>query len=183
MENTIKRLMEEMFSNKVVLSFVGPFNQGLLVSIVELIKSSLADEKSPNVIDKIFSTIVELTQNMMEFSLSDDMQFPESISEKREVLLVGKSGQDDDMNFYVCSINVVDDDTYNKVYEHISELNTLDSTEIRKLYKSTIKENAKKMNSGGVGLMTVARAASAPIDCFKVDAIDGFSYLGIIAHF
>ena len=180
MDNMYK-LMQLLKAEGVMLCFTGPFSQQLLVSIVNSIRVSIGQEQeTPSLTDKVFSSVVELTQNIIKYEPEgNESEFNELIFSEG-IVTVGKENND---NYYVFSVNAIDNDTAEVVLNYINELINASKDELKKLYFKKIREDRKNDRSAGVGLITIARSSCMPIQCELMKANDKYSYLFIKAVF
>jgi hypothetical protein len=179
MNNPIYKLMRHLQEEQVLLCFTGPFSQQLLVTIVDSIKASISLNDNPSEINRIFSTVVELTQNIIEYDPKpikgiDDLPYPEGI------VLVGKNRNG---GHYVISVNIIDSLIKDKVVAHLETIKNMDKAELKKLYFQKIREDSsEKEKGGGVGLITIARNAETLESDLLIEGLD-YSYLFIKANF
>lgn len=180
MNDELFNLMKLLQKEQILMCFSGPFSQKILVTLTESIKVSLSEEdNSSTLIHKVFSTVVELTQNIIEIDSKFMPKESDNLLFSSGLILVGKMHD----GAYVASVNALDINMTEKMKAYLGNLKDMDKQELKKLYFKKLREGSEeKIKGGGVGLITIARNAEA----LMFDLLPGnnkYSYLVIKATF
>lgn len=128
----------------------------------------------------VFSVFVEQMNNMLMYSAEKD-HFEISEASRSDVpkgvFILGAKSK----TYFVQSGNVIKDENAEQIKGRIDYLNTLDKASLRKFYKEQIKnENLNPESKGaGLGLIEIARRASAPIEYAFTPLEDGMTFFSM----
>ncbi|MBM7559525.1 SiaB family protein kinase [Marinitoga litoralis] len=164
----ILELKKKIAESNIIMSFIGPFSQGIIEEIGKALREYMKKDKNLNAPENnIFSVFIEQSQNIKNYEkiLTEDEKkhfFSESI------LLIGKSEQ----KYFICSGNIIKKEDVENLKDYINNINSLSKDEIKLLYKRKLKENIKSDNNGaGLGFLEIAKRTSDKIkyDFIKLD--------------
>ena len=156
------RILEE---NHIHVIYSGPIWANGIDWLAETILKRFESEDVPlSSSQAVFSIFVEQINNMMMYSADKG---PKDGAEgdfkeiSRGVFLIGFQ----DSAYYIQSGNVVTDSSAAILKSRIDHLNTLDKKELRQFYKQRLmsKNDNPESKGAGIGLIEIARRASAPI--------------------
>lgn len=165
-------------TENVIFFFEGEFTQNIVAAIGDAVKQRLeSDPAAQKKIRKIFSSFIEMTQNIAHYSVrASEINSHEGTS----AVAVGKTGD----KFFVVSGNYVSVEHVTRLREKLDPLRSMTIEEIKQAYKAQLKNDEQtidKVSKGaGLGFLTVARDASEPIDYSIVQTTE---YGGKVAYF
>lgn len=155
----------------IIFFYVGYFSQHVVAAIAEAIKLRLdtAGAGGPTR-RKIFSSFVEMSQNIMHYSsdaLTPDDQAQNQM--RRGSICIGVIGE----RFFLLCTNPVADRNMEKIRGRLEQLHSMTMEEIRDAYKKALREETPQDSRGaGLGFLTMARDASAPLEFEFVQEAD-----------
>lgn len=167
--------------NKIILSFEGTFSQGILRSMVEMLKEKLEIEENKDICDdkqqiaqKVYGTFIELAQNIQHYSAGKVVFDGKEMG--TGIVLISET----ENYFIVNSGNLVNKSDLDKVTSHIDNINKMDCAELKKLYKTTLRLPVDKEKKGaGVGFIVIARTSENEIGYSVKSIDDSFDFLSI----
>ena len=160
---------KQIIEHDIILSFEGKMSQGVLVSLVDTLKERLKDSDSDpkqRMTRKVFSIFVEMAQNIQYHS-------------GESVIIDGKETgvgviviREDEKNYVLTSGNNVSSDDVSKLKQYCDELNNLDSTQLKKLYKERLhSERPTDAKGAGIGLIDIGRKSGVALN-YEIQLID-----------
>jgi hypothetical protein len=159
----------------IVFYYFGYFSQSIISAMAESVRLQLEkSDAAPSKRRKIFSSFVEMAQNITHYSL--DSLTP---SEQRDEQLRQGSvciGRDGDHYFLLCA-NPIAVDNVELLRQRIEPLGSMSVDEIKRLYRESLREETPEgSKGGGLGFLTLARDASSPLEfsfapCGRTDAV------------
>ncbi|HKL75637.1 MAG TPA: SiaB family protein kinase [Halanaerobiales bacterium] len=168
-EMNILNLRNKLNKYGVIMSFTGPFSQGIIEEIGSALRSYLESKTdSKGEIFKVFSVFIEQTQNMKNYAY----QLPdEKIQE--EILLSGilNIGLRND-KYFVSSGNLVKKEDVKSLKNKLKKIKSYDKKELAKVYRKKLRDDdIDEENGAGLGLIEMARKASEKIK-FEFEEVD-----------
>lgn len=173
-EMDILKLRKNLNKYGVIMSFTGPFSQGIIEEIGDALRNYLETKSnSRGEIFKVFSVFIEQTQNIKNYAY----QFhDEDIQE--EILLSGvlNIGMKDD-KYFVSSGNLVKNEDVEELRERLEKIKSYDKKELANRYREILRSNKGNENGGaGLGLFEMARKASESIVFSFEEAEEGYNF-------
>lgn len=172
--NHLLKIQNFLTEQGVLISFSGRFSQSIIEELGEALKNYLEEEQRPkNNIFNVFAIFIEQSQNIRNYSASKkDTAAFEKISQSC-IVTIGALNETN----YIYSGNLVENKDVEALVKRIEEIKPLDKDELKKLYKEKRKESINVDNgSAGLGLIDIARKASAPLE-YSITKIDNeFSF-------
>ena len=170
----------EKLNIKVIYS--GPMWEDGIKGLAEMVKTHLSHDQLPGTASKaIFSVFVEQVTNMLMHSAEKEQysQPPdyEIVDVSIGTVIMGNK-TDKRGTFFVQTKNAVKNETIDFLKERIDYLNSLDKQGLRQFYKEMVRnENINTESQGaGLGLIEIARRATAPIGYSFEPISDGLSF-------
>ncbi|MGM0370243.1 MAG: SiaB family protein kinase [Bacillota bacterium] len=161
-DDIILDIKKQLNESGIVLSFTGPFSQGIIEEIGSALKSYLKNKtKSKGKIYKVFSVFIEQTQNIKNYAFDfvDDQEQDEIL--KSGIMIIGEKED----KYFICSGNLIKKEDVTSLKEKLKELQKSDEKELKKAYKKKLMADMKKDSGGaGLGLIEMARKASEKIE-------------------
>ncbi|WP_111641297.1 SiaB family protein kinase [Marinimicrobium alkaliphilum] len=157
----------------VLFYYSGYFSQNVIAAMAETIRSRLAGSDISNTQrKKIFSSFVEMSQNIVHYSA--DSLTPSEITDgeiRRGSLCIHLSED----GYTLLSTNPIKHSDIERLRERLLPLRDMTLTDIKQAYRAALRqEQNPDTNSKGAGLgfLTIARDASAPLDFYFTPAPD-----------
>lgn len=157
--------------NGILFYYNGSLTQNVIITMADSLKHRLEDESTnanPIKSRKLFSSFIEMAQNALHYSPTSSSRNDE---EKIGAIAVGMNG---DRFFIVCG-NLIEKQHTNRIKEKIDPLLTMTIDEIKKAYREQLKNDTHEVDDqlskgAGLGLLTIARDSSQPIEYSITDA-------------
>lgn len=145
--------------NGVLFYYTGEFSQNVVAAIGDTLRQRLeAVAATQSARRKVFSTFIEMAQNILHYAAAD------ADESRQGALAVGREGE----RFFVVCGNPIRLDHVSRLQEKLEPLRRMTVDEIKAAYREQLRneEHARDAVSRGAGLgfLTVAREAAAPID-------------------
>ena len=153
----------------VLFYYNGYLSQPIVAAMGEALRGRLeADNGSGKVTRKVFSTFVEMMQNIIHYSEGGSGEIGEKVPFGN--VAVGRLGD----RFYIVSGNVISSRHVERLRNKLDAIRAMSSDEIKAEYKRKLRTGEQDGNSKGAGLgfLTVAREASEPIE-YSFEALPG----------
>jgi len=161
---------------KVIYS--GPMWEDGIKGLAEMVKTHLThDQLSGNVSKAIFSVFVEQVTNILMYSAEKEQyaQPPDNrlVDVPVGTVIMGNKTDKRD-TFFVQTKNAVKDEGIGLLKERIDLLNGMDKSQLRQFYREKVRggDDNPESQGAGLGLIEIARRASAPIT-YSFEAIAG----------
>jgi hypothetical protein len=169
-------------SQGIFFYFTGPLSQNILKDIVKnlQIKKELL-ETDPSTLRRLISVIIELTQNMMQYSLGAT-----TLNGADSVLSVGSGfialGRKDNLFFVTCG-NKIHKEQVPEIRDRLTHLQKMTPEQIKKYYIEQLNRAPLDPDEiGGLGFIEMAKRTSKPIQ-FEFDPIDEENqFISITGH-
>lgn len=147
----------------IIFFYVGYFSQHVVAAVSETIKARLdtAGAAGPTR-RKIFSSFVEMSQNIMHYS-SDTLtsDSADASQMRRGSFCIGMQGD----SFFLLCANPVSTENVEKIRARLEPLHTMTMEDIKSAYRKALREETPEDSKGaGLGFLTMARDASAPLE-------------------
>lgn len=157
-------LKEDFSRDGIFLSFSGPISQDLMVEVGAALKQKMnLEEVSKSTVLKVFSMVVENTQNIIHYSAE---KFSTDHKEEGGELSLGiiAVGYENEHYFVLCG-NMIENNKVDRLRRRLEKLRTMNKDELKRYYKEQRKKKPGKDSKGsGLGFIDMARKASTPIE-------------------
>ena len=165
----------QLQAQKVLIAYSGYVSEGIVYALGDALKQKLAlDDTDRNLTRRIFSVFVEQVQNIIRYSdESEAGRDAVSAPLRSGVVTVGV----DQGRFFVVCANIMDASKAPRLRERLELLAGMDQDALRTYYRQKLRDESEAESQGGtIGLIEIARRASAPIefDFLQVDARSTF---------
>jgi hypothetical protein len=162
MNQDLLHIRNALRENGILISFSGRLSQALIEEYGEAVKKYLESEEVPkNDIYQTFAVFIEQTQNIKNYCSSKlESENYEEISGSC-IVTIGKT----ESSHFIYSGNLLENEDIPKLVRKLDLLKTLDKTQLKQLYKETLKKDFQPEETGaGIGLIDIARKASMPLE-------------------
>lgn len=155
----LKRVQDEF---GVLMSFSGPFSQGIIEEFGDATKAYINFEDGNKSVNyNIFSIYIEQTQNIRKY-IESKLSKPDIYNEINRSGIVTISKKID--CFSICSGNLVENSDVEDLFNNLDRIKGLDKIQLKELYKAQRKKLLSSDAEGaGLGLIEMARKASREI--------------------
>ena len=138
----------------VFLTYGGFLSQTLISGMTEALEKEAEDnDLKMGIANNIFTIFIELSQNMMNYSKSKNIQ--NKASAKSGLIIVGKEAFN---NYYIHSQNIISLEDKVKLEKKLETIMTLDKEGIKKKYRELRREGREKHSLGaGIGFYEIAK--------------------------
>ncbi len=149
----------------IIFSYGGIVSESVLYSMGEALKQKMTmEETNTNTIKRVFSVFVEQVQNIIRYSAERDG--PPHMPLSSGIVTVGR---EEDGFFVVCA-NMVTPEAANELKTRLQDLEGMDPQELKAYYRQKLREPQDQDAVGaGLGLLEIARRASAPVEYDLMD--------------
>ena len=161
--------------NGVLFYYNGNLSQNIIAAMGDTLKQRLEsqDTSGPKA-RKLFSSYIEMLQNALHYSPA----VPGTNDEKIGAVAIGKK---EDKYYIVCG-NLVEKHYLERIREKLEPLCSMSMDEIKQAYRDQLKnDNHSQEDStskgAGLGLLTLARDSSEPIEYSLIDTPESDSQL------
>ncbi len=139
----------------VFLSYGGVLSQALIAGMTEALeKEAEHNQLQKNISYKIFTIFIELSQNMMKYSVSKG----ENLKRSKGVIFVGRST---DEHYYVHSHNRINNADISKLKTALEGITKLNPEELKTQYREQRRKGNNKHEQGaGIGFYEIAKRSS-----------------------
>ncbi|MCK5111513.1 MAG: SiaB family protein kinase [Arcobacteraceae bacterium] len=139
---------------ETILEYDGELTQSIITHSIDIIEHKITDI---GMMGKVSTLTIELTQNMMNYSKSDNIDCKDIIPAG----FIEVTKNKDDV-YYVKSKNIVSIEDKKKIEDKLIEIQSLDENEIKKRYRELRRsgENTHE-KGGGIGFYEIAKLAQS----------------------
>ena len=164
----------------VILYYNGLISHDLVIEIADIVKlKMLADDVASSTRLKVFAALVEQLQNILYYSLDVVSGVTDGETDKemrRGVVMVGQ----EDEHYYVQAGNLIDNSKVELLRQKLSMLQKMDKNELKQHLKEQRRLEPNKDSRGsGLGIIEMARKASAPIQYDFTPVEDSVSFFSL----
>ena len=152
---------EQAVRDGVLFYYTGEFSQNVIGAMSDTLKQRLdaAGVSGPSR-RKLFSTFVEMSQNIMHYANTE-----EGNGSKVGALAIGRNG---DNKYWIVSGNPVRIEHVERIKGKVEPLRSMTLDEIKTAYREQLRNDEHDKDAvsrgAGLGFLTVAREASEPIE-------------------
>jgi hypothetical protein len=179
MNSTLLDVQNKLRQSGILICFSGRLSQGLIEEYGEAVKTYLETEDRPmNEIYNVFAIFIEQTQNIKNYNACKQGSAAFGEIASSAIVTIGKTAD----SYYVCSGNLIEDADIAMLTETIKEVAGLDKDGLKRLYKEKLRREMPEGSSGaGIGLVEMARKASAPLQYSFTPVAEGLSFFTLKA--
>lgn len=147
----------------LIFFYAGYFSQNIINAIGDAVRLRLEQtETSGSVRRKIFSTFIEMAQNIVHYS-SDSLTPPDQATleiRAGSVMVSQVAGA-----FHIVCANPVDPEFAEQLKPLLEPLRAMSMEQIKDAYRKTLRAETDEHSKGaGLGFLTIAKDSSAPIE-------------------
>jgi hypothetical protein len=153
-------LRETYNEQNILLCFNGPFSQGLIEEIGSALRKHMqsATMSSSSAMD-VFGVYIEITQNIQQYAAARGY----SDTDASATVVISR---DNEGRYVIAAGNIVEADDGATLVRRIEALAGLDKAQLKAAYKEQLRKPREETSeSGGLGLIDIARKATTPVTC------------------
>lgn len=180
LKDVIMRLKGELNEHGIILSFTGPFSQGIIEEIGDALKIYLENKSNTKgKMYQLFSIFIEETQNVKNYALSLKAQEEREKVLASGVMIIGeKKG-----TYFVSSGNLIKKDDIEKLRLRLEQIVNSDKKQLSKLYREKLRQETTSETGGaGLGLIEMARKASQKIEYDFIEREENYSFFTLTIY-
>ena len=157
--------MSQWFSvqpkNGVALLYTGYFSQPNITAMGEVLRLYLEQNESSAVTRrKLFSTFIEMSQNILRYSYDHQIL----LKERDELRFGSICVRNESCKYYLESTNMVPVENSTHLQAHLETLRSMAPEEIKRAWKlGLLSETPATSKGANLGLLTIARDTSEPL--------------------
>lgn len=174
---TLFDLRQMLSEQGILISFNGPFSHSIIEELGKAVKHYLeTEEASKSAMMDVFSVYIEATQNVRNYAARGD--FDETVRARvgSGIIVIGKEGD----AYVVRSGNLVRSQDGEALVACLAELGGLDKAALKARYKEQMRREVPEGRQGaGLGLIDMARKASAPLEFSLIPERDGYAFFSL----
>lgn len=147
----------------VIFYYLGYFSQTIIAAMAESVKMRLEHNGTAGMTRrKLFSTFIEMAQNIIHYSADAlEKKTQDASAMCHGAVFITKKGE----HYYLHCANPVHNDIVSSLREKLEHLRAMTIDEIKQEYKEMLRAETPAGSKGaGLGLLTVARDASEPLE-------------------
>lgn len=150
---------------EVIFYYEGYFSQTIIAAVADAVKMRIERSGAEGgTRRKLFSTFIEMTQNIIHYSVdaytSDDSAMFNNEIRHGSIYISTENGR-----YHLHCANPVHADVANELRRKLEHLRTLSGEDIKREYRKSLRNETDPNSKGaGLGLLTVARDASEPLE-------------------
>lgn len=150
---------------EVILYYEGYFSQNIIAAVADAVKLRTKHNGAADATRrKLFSTFIEMTQNIIHYSVDAYAQ-DQTATFNNEIRHGAIYISVENGRYHLHCANPVHVDMAMQLREKLEHLRTLSGEDIKREYKKSLREDMTPDSKGaGLGLLTMARDASEPLE-------------------
>ena len=155
----LQAIHNDMLSEGIWFCFTGYMSEDSVLAIGNTLRKKFeVDSMDKKTSSGMFSVFVEMVQNVIRYSAENQTNNndPVIIDLRYGILSIGmREGR----HFVACG-NLINDQDVERLSKNLSQIQPLDKTQLRQLFKDTLRNEAPEGSKGaGVGFIEIARRA------------------------
>lgn len=162
--NTIYQFFRLLEKDTISFSYRGSFSNNVLTMATQLFKDNVED-RHLKLRNKLSFLMIESFQNISRYADTDEEI---NLDNNSEFFMTRNIGD----TFYIISANLIDNDKIPMVKEKLERVNTLDKSELNKLYREVLtNKQINEKGGAGLGFIEMVRKTKGklPFDFVKID--------------
>ncbi|PCI28856.1 MAG: hypothetical protein COB67_05440 [SAR324 cluster bacterium] len=160
MIENLYELKKDLIKQGVFFSFNGPISQDLMIELSGILRKRMQlEDVSMRTILRVFSMVVEQTQNIIHYSA--DKLSQETPTGKRNlsrgIITVGI----EDKYYFVLTGNLIKNKDIARLSKRLTQLQKMDQQELKVFYREQRKKEPEKTSKGaGLGFIEMAKKST-----------------------
>lgn len=170
-------LREFCTHRQIMLCFNGPMSRSLIEEIGNALRNYLqADKVQPGMAMDVFAVYIEMSQNIRHYTAR--MGYGEADATATMVIARDEQGR-----YQVSAGNLAEESDAQTLMQRIDALAALDKAALKAAYKKQLRapRDDNAASGAGLGLIDIARKASAPLQATLFERTDGKVFFSLTA--
>jgi len=169
-------LKEQLRSDGVLITFSGSFSQGVVEELGTAVRKYLEsfDSKTPPMMD-VFSVYIEAAQNVRNYSERRLAAGGSPTDLESNIVAISRRAE----QYTIYAGNLIDAGDVAELTAKLDRLAGMDKAALRVLYKEQMRKERPATGGAGLGLIEMARRASAPLRYAFTPTVDGKSFFSL----
>lgn len=150
--NKIQNLVA--YNGIIFISYGGLLTQALITSMTEALeREALANDLTPGVSNNLFTVFIEMSQNIMKYSLN---HYDNINTAPGGLIVVSK--KHDEEEYFVDSLNLINIEDIEVISCRLDQIQQMDKEDLRKVYRELRRSGRDSHeNGGGIGFYEIAK--------------------------
>lgn len=167
------KLATQMSETGLLLSFSGPFSQGIIEELGAAIKGYLREGNHPASVNmNVFSVFIEQTQNIKNYITKRGINEFSDPFHGYGIVVIGRRGE----HYFIKSGNIIHEQDTQPLSDRIKRIQNSSKEELKQMYKDQIRKDPPPGSNGaGLGLIEMARKAAKPME-YSFTKVDNANY-------
>ncbi len=167
-------LQDQLREQGVLISFCGRFSQAIIEELGDAVKAYMeTDDKAKNEIYNVFAIFIEQTQNIKNYCASKQHRDCWEKIANSGIVIIGKT----DRGYFIGSGNMIENSDAERLAARLEYFAGLTKEELKKAYKEQLRREIPPGSTGaGIGMIDIARRATAPLQYSIVKLDNDFSF-------
>ncbi|HKK48558.1 MAG TPA: SiaB family protein kinase [Alkalispirochaeta sp.] len=155
-------------SQGVMMCFNGPFSHSVIEQLGDAVKNHLRSSDAPRSrVTDVFSVFVEQAQNLKNYTTAR--------LDGIGTLAIARDGE----RYVVSSGNMILPEDKPQLQSRLDEIVSADADTLKLMYKTRLREPLQDGAGAGLGLLTMARTATDPIEYSILDSTGNYNFFTI----
>jgi hypothetical protein len=160
----------------ILICFNGPFSHSIIEELGKAVKQYLeSEEVQKTAMMDVFSVYIEATQNVRNYASRPDLTEGERARMNTGIIVIARHGE----HHAVSSGNWVRADHGAELIRSLDALAACDKAGLKSLYKERLHRKSVPGQGAGLGLIDLARRATAPLDYSLMPDGDGYAFFSL----
>lgn len=162
MEQEWRALSQDAIRKDVIFFYVGYFSQNIIAAMADAVKTRIEYVGAEGATRrKLFSSFIEMAQNIIHYSADYCNPAAAGNGMRRGSVCISQQGG----HYFLHCANPVEAAVASRLRDKLAHLQSLTIDDIKREYKLSLRSETPEDSKGaGLGLLTMARDASAPLE-------------------
>jgi len=170
------RLQDELRCQGVLMSFSGPFSHTIIEELGKAVRHYLEGAQvSGSALMDVFAVYIEQAQNVRNYLSRREAGPDQTRLASSGIVVIAQ----DEQRCVVSSGNLLDRADAPRLTAHLEQLRSLDQAGLKALYKKQLRQPLSETGGAGLGLIEMARKATAPLDYALGDIDDRYLFFSL----
>ncbi|MBL8683893.1 MAG: SiaB family protein kinase [Myxococcales bacterium] len=166
----------------IQLCFSGPFTTGIIQHFGAALRTYLErGQSNASEVTGVFSVYIEMAQNIQRYTTRHyEALASAGVGASNGIIVIGRN----ERRTLLVAGNWVLRPSLDPLIARVQELRSLDEAALKARYKQQLRAapSDSEEDGAGMGLITIARHASAPIECEHVEHPQGLAFFSLSAE-
>jgi len=171
-------LYHRMELNKVVLSFKGDVTSELMTSILQIIEQRMESmNEAPKLKKKVYNVLVECLQNLYHHIDEVPSQSGTKGADHSAIFMISLNKNN---GYSITTGNYIQTARKGSFENKLKRINSLESAELKELYKEVLNSDARsEKGGGGLGMIDIARKTGKKLNYAFAPLNDEYSFFSL----